>query len=243
MRLPLTVLLPAVLSFSACDSMPGRPGPKPEVVRPGEILDFATLYKVNCSGCHGVDGNGSAAIALRNPVYLAIADEATLRTITSGGSPGTQMQPFAQSRGGTLTDKQIGVLVSGIWAWARPDASLNSGLPPYEASSAGEPVRGAGVYATFCSSCHGPNGEGGRGGSSLTNGTFLALVSDRYLRTITIAGRPELGAPDWRGDVPGRPMTDQEISDVVAWLASHRTQFPGQPYSASQGPTSGGLKP
>jgi hypothetical protein len=42
-----------------------------------------------------------------------------------------------------------------------------------------------------------------------------------------------LGAPDWRGNIPGKPMTDREITDVVAWLASRRVQTPGQPYSAS----------
>src|SRR5262249_48885221 len=52
-------------------------------------------------------------------------------------------------------------------------------------------------------------------------------------RTIVITGRPELGAPDWRGKMPGRPMSDQEVTDVVAWLASHRVPNPGQPYSAS----------
>jgi hypothetical protein len=58
-------------------------------------------------------------------------------------------------------------------------------------------------------------------------------VSDQQLRTIVIAGRPELGAPDWRGDVAGRPMSAQEITDVVAWLSSQRPQFPGQPYPSS----------
>jgi hypothetical protein len=48
-----------------------------------------------------------------------------------------------------------------------------------------------------------------------------------------IAGRPELGAPDWRGDVEGRPMSAQDISDVVAWLSSQRPQLPGQPYPIS----------
>jgi hypothetical protein len=62
------------------------------------------------------------------------------------------------------------------------------------------------------------------------NGSFLALLSDQELRTIVIVGRPELGAPDWRGDIPGKPMTAQEISDVVAWLGSQRLKFPGQPY-------------
>jgi hypothetical protein len=39
-------------------------------------------------------------------------------------------------------------------------------------------------------------------------------------------GRRELGAPDWRGNVPGKPMSDQEVTDVVAWLASRRVQTP-----------------
>jgi cytochrome c oxidase cbb3-type subunit III len=67
------------------------------------------------------------------------------------------------------------------------------------------------------------------------------LVSDQQLRTIVIAGRPELGAPDWRGDVPGRPMSSQDVSDVVAWLSSKRPKFPGQPYPiASTNPANGG---
>ena len=67
-------------------------------------------------------------------------------------------------------------------------------------------------------------------GSAITNDSFLALVSDQGLRTIVIAGRPELGAPDWRGNVAGRPMSEQEITDVVSWLASHRIATPGRPY-------------
>ncbi len=51
-------------------------------------------------------------------------------------------------------------------------------------------------------------------GSAVTNDVFLTLVSDQSLRTVVIAGRPELGAPDWRGNVPGKPMSEQEITDV-----------------------------
>ena len=48
-----------------------------------------------------------------------------------------------------------------------------------------------------------------------------------------IVGVRAAGMPDWRGHAPG-PLSPQQISDVVAWLASQRPQFPGQPYS-SQG--------
>ena len=44
-----------------------------EVVRPDQQLDFHVLYKQNCSGCHGDNGRGGAAIPLNNPAYLAVA--------------------------------------------------------------------------------------------------------------------------------------------------------------------------
>jgi len=232
MRLRTVIPLAAVLGLTGCN------GPlsqlDPEVVRPEAVLDFGTLYKDNCSGCHGADGRGGAANALRSPVYLAIADDFTIRNVTSRGVRGTQMPPFAQSMGGMLTDKQIDAIVRGIRAWARPDAQRDASLPAYSVPEPGDPKSGAEVYTTFCSSCHGPDGRGGKKGSSITNGSYLALVSDQYLRTIVIAGRPELGAPDWRGNVQGRPMSAQEIADVVAWLASRRSPYPGQPYAAAQ---------
>ncbi len=92
---------------------------------------------------------------------------------------------------------------------------------------AGDAQRGEAAYKTYCESCHGPGGRGGHKGSAITDDSFLALVSDQGLRTIVIAGRPELGAPDWRGNLPGKPMSDQEVTDVVAWLASRRVAEPG----------------
>jgi hypothetical protein len=58
--------------------------------------------------------------------------------------------------------------------------------------------------------------------------SFLALVSDQNLRTTVIVGRPELGAPDWRSDVPGKPMSPDDVSDVVAWLVAQRAQISAQ---------------
>ena len=64
--------------------------------------------------------------------------------------------------------------------------------------------------------------------------SFLALVSDQSLRTTVIAGRPDLGHPDWRNYVPDRPMTPQEVTDVVAWLVAHRKANAGQPYPGNE---------
>ena len=207
-------------------------------------MDFKVLYAENCAGCHGTDGRGGAAIALANPVYLAIADEAAMRRMTAGGVSGTSMPAFAQSAGGMLTDKQIDVITTQIRArWARPGILAGVDAPSHEnlRKSPGVAALGGLVYKTYCESCHGAEGRGGKKGSAITDGAFLALVSNQGLRTVVIVGRPELNAPDWRGNVPGKPMSEEEITDVVAWLASKRVQTPGQPYPATQNePAPGG---
>ena len=233
------LLILGVLGFAApgmfgCTAAPGRPRPNEIPVVPSEVSDFGVLYGQNCAGCHGKDGKGGAAIALANPVYLAIAGDEALHRATANGIRGTSMPAFAQSAGGTLTDAQIDLIVSGIRRdWSKPDILQGSNPPPYASSAPGDATRGSEVYGTFCSSCHGPNGRGSAKASPIVDGSFLALVSDQELRTVVIAGRPELGAPDWRNDVPGKPMTAQQVADVVAWLACQRPGFSAEPFSTS----------
>jgi mono/diheme cytochrome c family protein len=226
------------VALVGCDRIPGRPGPGPEVVRPEEILDFPTLYKQNCAACHGATGRNGAAIALANPVYLAVAGEENVQQIIAKGVSNKLMPPFAKSSGGMLTDKQVAVLAQGILQqWGSPNPVAGQSIPPYRAASPGDAARGQQAFTTFCARCHGATGEGspaeaksssGRLGS-IVDPSYLALISDQDLRSITIAGRPDEGMPDWRSDA-SQPMTDQQITDIVAWLASKRITDPGQPY-------------
>jgi cytochrome c oxidase cbb3-type subunit III len=215
------VALTAIL-LSGCGLSRGRPTAGSETVAPDNVLDFSVLFSQNCAGCHGVEGKGSAAIALSNPEYLALADDATILQVVSHGRPRTPMAAFAKTAGGMLTEKQISVIVAGMrknWGRATPSASL--ALPPYAARSPGNPHAGSQLFEIYCGSCHGVNTP--KGDPSILNPSFLALVSDQYLRTIVIVGRPELNAPDFRGNLPGHVMSDQEITDIVAWLSSQRT--------------------
>jgi cytochrome c oxidase cbb3-type subunit III len=233
------VLLTGVLSaalLAGCAAPPGQPRKDSETLAPDQIMDFATLYSENCAGCHGADGRGGAAIALGDPVYLAIADDDAIRRVSISGVEGTSMPAFAQSAGGMLTDKQIEVIVNGIRSrWSKPGILQGTNPPSYLnlLKSPGNPTQGAYVFKTYCESCHGAGGRGGPKGSAITKDAFLALVSDQGLRTVVITGRPELGAPDWRGNVPGKPMSNEEITDVVAWLASQRPQIAPPQSSAS----------
>jgi mono/diheme cytochrome c family protein len=227
MKRSAIVLALALLSIAVCgcNSAPGRPKTGSEVPRPSAILNFDTLYQQNCAGCHGSDGKGGAAIALNSSVYLEIADDASIRRVTAEGVAGTAMPAFAQSSGGMLTDGQISAIVAGIRSRWRKQDSLDAAPPSYKALIPGDPQHGVHVFETYCSSCHGADGRGGKQSGSIVDESFLNLVSDQYLQTIVIVGRPELGAPDWRGNVSGKPMSQQEVSDVVAWLSAQRPKL------------------
>jgi cytochrome c oxidase cbb3-type subunit 3/ubiquinol-cytochrome c reductase cytochrome c subunit len=207
-------------------------------VRPDEVLNFATLYKANCAACHGENGRNGAAISLANPVYLAVVGEDNLRQITAKGVSGKLMPPFTKSAGGMLTDQQIDVLAHGMMQqWSRPDLFVRQSMPLYRATLPGDAGRGQIAFGTFCARCHGVAGEGVSGDmksgagktGSIVDASYLALISDQALRSLVIAGRPDEGMPDWRSD-GAQPMTDQQITDIVAWLASKRSSNPGQPY-------------
>ena len=241
-RIVIGILMwPALcLSVTSCGRMPGRPKPGPEVPRPEQVIAFSTLYKDNCAGCHGENGKNGAAIALANPVYLAVIGESHLRDTIANGVIGGLMPGFAKSAGGMLTDRQVAVLAHGIiQEWGNPNALAGQNPPPWQATLPADPGHGQEAYTSFCARCHGTTGEGGpadgnpasRGPrlGSIVDPAYLALISNQNLRSITIAGRPDQGMPDWRTDGT-QPMTDQQLTDIIAWLASKRISDPGQPY-------------
>ena len=222
----------ALMLCAGCEP-PGKPTTADIELKPEEVRDFAALYQQNCVGCHGQDGKGNSALALANPVYLAIASDDVIRRATGSGVRDSLMPAFARSSGGMLTDEQIEVLVHEMRAhWAKPNEAPDA--PPYAANESGDPARGAVAFAALCATCHGPEGKGTAKGSSIVDDSFLALVSDQNLRTTVIAGRPDLGHPDWRNCSPDRPMTPTEVTDVVAWLVVQRKPNPGHPYPGNE---------
>jgi cytochrome c oxidase cbb3-type subunit 3/ubiquinol-cytochrome c reductase cytochrome c subunit len=241
--LPLLLACSLTLPSTGCKDAPGKPKPgaDAESQRPDQVLDFASLYQQNCVACHGQNGQNGASISLSNPVYIAVAGESNIQRIAAAGVPGTLMPGFGKAAGGMLTDQQIAVIAHGIvQTWGHPLSLNGQTLPAYASSTTGDPAQGQKTFTTFCASCHGPDGAGTKGSpGSIVDPAYLALVNDQYLRSTIISGRPESHMPDWRSYPSGsgsQPhiLTDQEITDTVAWLATHRIATPGQPYQQHQ---------
>jgi cytochrome c oxidase cbb3-type subunit 3 len=221
-----------LIGLSSCDQLPGKPKQSNRWQPPETEKNFMVLFEQNCRACHAGETNIGASISMRDPLYLAIIPRDVLRKITAEGVQGTTMPGFLKASGGDLTDEQVDIIVNGILDWGKSAPITKANLPPY-AAALGDANRGSEVYNRFCASCHGQIGQTGKAGSILQP-DYLQLVSDQYLRTVAIAGRPELGMPNYQNLVPNQPMSDQDIADIVSWLVSHRNaSTPGQSASSS----------
>ena len=229
------IALAVAVVTAGCDSLPGKPRPAGSDRLPSQVMSFSVLYRDNCAACHGADGRLGASRPLNDPLYLAVVPRSRLVQVIANGVPGTLQPAFAHSAGGTLTDEQVDALVDGLlekWGGAKPLRPAE--LPSY-AAPPGNAARGKTVYTAACAGCHGADGKSGQSGGAITDASYLSLVSDQYLRTTVIAGRADLGMPDWRSYTPGQPLTGQQISDVVAWLIAQRRPVQGRPVSAKGG--------
>jgi hypothetical protein len=98
------ILSAAVALGAAGCHPPGKPGFRPETMRPDQTLQFNVLYKSNCSACHGDQGLNGAGLPMDNPVYLAWA-----------GRPDEKSKRLE--------------LVEEIWQWFQSEPDTGEGGP------------------------------------------------------------------------------------------------------------------
>jgi mono/diheme cytochrome c family protein len=103
----------ALALVSGCDRL-GKPTEADRPVPARDVLEFAALYKTNCAGCHGADGEMGPAPPLNDGLFRAIIPENELARVVTSGRVGSSMPAFAADNGGALTPNQIQVLVCEI---------------------------------------------------------------------------------------------------------------------------------
>ncbi len=189
--------------------------------------NFHELYANNCVGCHGPNGMKGPGPRLNDPMYLAVISRQDIYNVLVNGRPGTPMPAFSKGHGGELFDQQIAALADGIEReWARPVNFKGAAVPTYNVDNAppGNIQHGQAAYQKYCLACHGFGNFKGWAGS-IMDPSYLAIASNQWLRTTMIVGRLDWGMPNWLQRNPNHPMSDQDISDVTAWLAEKRPKY------------------
>jgi cbb3-type cytochrome c oxidase subunit III len=159
------------------------------------------LFGVACVSCHGVDGLGTdlAPDAVGRRDFLESVTDLQIFDLIAYGS--NTMPGWEE----VLSPAEIGDLV----AYVRLLPS-----PPEPGELIGDVANGARLYATGCTTCHGPSGDGVEGlGGALRNVASIGAADDEGLSAIIIEGLPDAGMPPWQGD-----LTNQEVADLIALL-------------------------
>lgn len=218
--------LPAIL-FSLLTLLPALPA---------HAADGALLYAQNCAACHGERGSGGIGVPLALPAFHALSSEDYLRKTIRHGRPGRVMPSFA-----ALSDAEVDAIVAHIGGWnPGPFATYPATRIDGDADSGGK------LFQKHCASCHGANGEGGKGtgvtlsrpreqaivAPALHNTGFLASTGDHRIKAILMQG------------VAGTPMAsflkkglqEKDIDDLVAFVRSFEKQPMAQAGAAQPAP-------
>lgn len=120
-------VIPTSIFFAAAGVLLGQPNP-------AQVQAGAQLYRTNCVGCHGPNGDQVSGIDLGHGVFRHASSDADLVRIITTGIAGTPMPP------GNYTPAQA----SSIVAYLRSLAST-----PAIPSALGEPVKGPAPDVSF----------------------------------------------------------------------------------------------
>ena len=178
------------------------------------------LYSHHCAACHGEEGKGGVGVPLSLPSFLdRVSDQYLHKTITYG-RPGRVMPAFAD-----IGKSQIDLIVKHIRSWSKQAA------PSYSSEKiSGNSQQGKKLYLRHCVSCHGVDGNGGKGtgvtfsrsrslpiiAPSIGNEGFLISASDEMLKDVIKFGRD--GTPMTSFKKQG--LTDIQINDIVSYVRS-----------------------
>jgi cytochrome c oxidase cbb3-type subunit 3 len=215
---------------SGCHGADGTLGPAPPlndplfraIVPETELMDILKKGRNKTLMPAFARENGGSLTAAQIQVLVHEIKGIPYQVIAKPGSPAS-VEVVLDARG-----------ISPKWG---PPGKPGSGLPysrepstEANGSSNAKEIAGTAVFARACATCHGDYGQGvAQGGTlnhTINDPIFLSLCSDQVLRRYVITGRPDLGMPGFADASPGnphfQPLTDEEVTDLVALLASWR---------------------
>ncbi len=190
------------------------------------------LFAANCSSCHQDDGFGRVGLApsIRNRDFLALASDDFIKATIQEGRPGTTMAARKD-----LGEEELSAIVA--WLRAMPTANpVQVTVDPHKVYN-GDVAAGAGHYVRYCSSCHGPRGEGYSAGSSgpgIGLDGFLNVASDDFIMQTLKLGRAGTPMRSFVGANGLANLSEDDARDIVAYLRSlevPRVPAPSAPVS------------
>jgi mono/diheme cytochrome c family protein len=181
------------------------------------------VYHQFCLACHGEGSYGRwdktfrrFIPAIRGASLQVTAGRAYLEAQIKLGRPGTQMPAWDRQAGGLLPEE-----INAVLDYLQPAAVRHGpasvtralAIPPQ-----GDPARGAALFTSYCSGCHGPAGHRGVA-PEIANPVFQQAASDEFIVTTIRNGRRGTAMPSFQPQVQGaRALSDADLGDLLAFI-------------------------
>jgi mono/diheme cytochrome c family protein len=200
------LLIAAVLGTA--DAQEGQSGQSGEQGDNLAAIRGAAVFAEFCQACHGPQGQATGTGA----AFAAVAyhESTTPGVIQQGG----EIMP---AYGKLLSEAQLSDVLAYIETWESgnvpplPEPNIQN-VPASIPGYAGDPQVGAVVYAKYCVGCHGLEGKG-RGQAAFPAFEF----TDISAQIVSQDHNPAFG------EAAGGPLSDQQITDLNAYMASWQT--------------------
>ncbi len=195
----------------------------------GDARSGNEIYQGTCAGCHGVDGEGASGPQLANSAFLRTASDGFLAATIILGRDGSPMRSMVHGLEGLgqVDPARVPDLVALIRSWDDPNLARRPRLSVE--MSERSIADGRELYATYCASCHGPEGRSIKDGfdyyaPALNNRDFLDAASDGFLlATIARGRRGTPMRPFGQGAGGMVELNWREIEDIVSFMRSWQT--------------------
>jgi mono/diheme cytochrome c family protein len=203
----------------------------------GETLQQAiTIFSTECVACHGADGLGTSLAPPLNDPTLRETPPDELNRIISLGVSGTLMAGWNSS----LTQEEIDSLVTLITRWDEVELGAIPAPEVPIVTTEESILLGEALYASNCSMCHGPEGQGTRRAPALNVKGFLTQTPDQAIQQIIMQGVPGTAMPAW-----GDRMLESDIQAIVGFIRQWEATAPevATPATMGRGGRGGGGGP
>ena len=184
------------------------------------------LYLQHCSACHGSKGDGGVGVPLALSDFQASVSDKYLAKTIQLGRPGRIMPAFTK-----FSKQEVTAIVNHIRSFSNVTHPEDNRTP-----IKGNVTLGKKVFAQNCASCHGKQGEGGKGtgvtfsrprnqaiiAPALNNPGFLAAASDEMIKHTLIKGRK--GTP--MTSFLKRGLSEQDLNNVINYIREFEKQPP-----------------
>jgi mono/diheme cytochrome c family protein len=233
-------------------SIPGFDSAAARAVVRGKRLTL----REGCLGCHAYRGRGGSlgpaitTVGDEKPHHFSFAhvegDHTVFQWMVEHFQEPERISPNTLMPELELDDEEAAALA--LYMMSLHHKGLPAAYTPDSDRRSGKPVTGRELYAMYCKSCHGSEGQGSTLRQpdemlvaevpsdlmvpSLNNPDTLAVASENYMTAILEHGRPGTSMIAW-GSASGGGLRPEEVARVVDYVASWQPAHPQAPDLAS----------